>query len=31
LPRRRRAWRSGRLTSTTTWPCSPRKRASPAP
>jgi hypothetical protein len=31
LPRRRRAWRSGRLTSTTTWPWRWRKRVSPAP
>jgi hypothetical protein len=31
LPRRRRAWRSGRLTSTTTWPLAARKRARAAP
>src|SRR5829696_525182 len=31
LPRRRRAWRLGRLTSTTAWPWARRKRVSPAP
>jgi hypothetical protein len=31
LPLRRRAARSGRLTSTTTWPWLRRKRASAAP
>src|SRR6266536_909552 len=31
LPRRRRAWRSGRLTSTTAWPLAARKRARAAP
>src|SRR5829696_1481345 len=31
LPRRRCAWRSGRLTSTTAWPWARRKRVSPAP
>jgi hypothetical protein len=31
LPRRRRAERSGRLTSKTSWPWAPRKRARPAP
>jgi hypothetical protein len=31
LPRRRRAWRSDRLISKTTWPLTARKRARAAP